>query len=114
MDAVPVRRKHHSRAEIQIEEMVNQMQSDMNESLLPIDSKHLFEELCTDRILLQGWKEVKRNRGTSGSDGQTIEEFALQLSERDRTIETRVGELEVQTGTGETNRNTETWERSWC
>jgi RNA-directed DNA polymerase len=66
---------------MQIDEMVIQMQSDMNVSLLSIDRKHLFEELCTERMLLQGWKEVKRNRGSSGSDGQTIDEFGFQLSE---------------------------------
>lgn len=54
---------------MQIDEMVIQMQSDMNVSLLSIDSKHLFEELCTEGMLVQGWKEVKRNRGSSGSDG---------------------------------------------
>lgn len=64
-----MRRKHHSRVEMQIDEMVIQMQSDMNVSLLSIDSKHLFEELCTEGMLVQGWKEVKRNRGSSGSDG---------------------------------------------
>lgn len=55
------------------------MQSEMNLNTLPIDSKCLFEQLCTEKKLLEGWREVKRNRGTSGSDGQTIEYFEAQL-----------------------------------
>lgn len=53
----------------------------MNQSLLSIESKHLYEELCTERKLMQGWKEVRRNRGRSGIDGQTIEEFEIRLRE---------------------------------
>lgn len=30
---------------------------------------------------MQGWREVRKNRGTSGSDGQTIEDFESELSE---------------------------------
>lgn len=57
------------------------MQSQMNLNLLSRDSKHLFEELCSKRILLQSWKEVKRNRGTSGIDRQTIATFDSNLEE---------------------------------
>ena len=57
------------------------MQSKMNIDTLSTDSKHLFEQLCTDKKLLEGWREVKRNRGTSGSDGQTIEAFEARLHE---------------------------------
>lgn len=57
------------------------MQSEMNLDPLSIDSKHLFEQLCTEKRLLQGWREVRRNRGTSGSDGETIENFEAQLHE---------------------------------
>jgi group II intron reverse transcriptase/maturase len=53
----------------------------MNIDTLSIDSKYLFEQLCTEKKLLEGWREVKRNRGTSGSDGQTIETFETQLHE---------------------------------
>jgi group II intron reverse transcriptase/maturase len=55
------------------------MKSEMNQETLPIDSKYLFEYLCTEAMLKQGWLEVKKNRGTSGSDGQTIEFFESQL-----------------------------------
>src|SRR6185437_4708309 len=53
----------------------------MNLNTLSIDSKYLFEQLCTEKKLLEGWREVKRNRGTSGSDGQTIEDFETKLHE---------------------------------
>jgi RNA-directed DNA polymerase len=48
---------------------------------LPIESRHLFEQLCTERRLLEGWREVRRNRGSSGIDGQTIETFEAKLDE---------------------------------
>jgi RNA-directed DNA polymerase len=57
------------------------MQSKLNFEALPQNSKHLFEQLCTERTLLEGWREVKRNRGTSGSDGQTIDTFNKTLHE---------------------------------
>jgi RNA-directed DNA polymerase len=57
------------------------MQSKLNIEELPIDSEHLFEQLCTERRLLEGWREVKKNRGSSGSDGQTIGEFETRLHE---------------------------------
>ena len=57
------------------------MQSKLNIEELSIDSEHLFEQLCTERRLLEGWYEVRKNRGSSGSDGQTIESFATRLHE---------------------------------
>lgn len=57
------------------------MQSKLDIEELPIDSEHLFEQLCTERRLLEGWREVKRNRGSSGSDGQTIGDFETRLHE---------------------------------
>ena len=57
------------------------MQSKLNIEELPIDSEHLFEQLCTERRLLEGWREVKKNRGSSGSDGQTIGGFEARLHE---------------------------------
>ena len=53
----------------------------MSIDTLSIDSKYLFEQLCTEKKLLEGWREVRGNRGTSGSDGQTIEAFEAQLHE---------------------------------
>jgi RNA-directed DNA polymerase len=66
---------------MRIEEMETQVQSEMNINTLSIDSKHLFEQLCTEKKLVEGWREVKRNRGTSGIDGQTIEDFETKLHE---------------------------------
>jgi group II intron reverse transcriptase/maturase len=67
---------------MQIEEMgTRKLQSEMNLNTLSIDSKYLFEQLCTEKKLLEGWREVRRNRGTSGSDGQTIETFEMKLHE---------------------------------
>lgn len=53
----------------------------MNLGTLSTDSKHLFDYLCTETMLLRGWQEVKRNRGSSGIDGITIEKFATTLQE---------------------------------
>lgn len=63
------------------------MQSQMTLDLLSIDSKHLFEELCTEWKLMQGWREARKNRGTSGSDGQTIDSFELKLSEEIKQLQ---------------------------
>lgn len=57
------------------------MQGKLDFKALLIESKHLFEQLCTERKLLEGWREVKRNRGTSGIDGQTIDTFNATLHE---------------------------------
>ena len=57
------------------------MQSEMDIDTISIDSKHLFEQLCTEKKLLQGWQEVRRNRGASGIDGQTTETFETKLHE---------------------------------
>lgn len=57
------------------------IQGKLNFEALPIYSNHLFEQLCTERKLLEGWREVKRNRGTSGIDGQTVETFNKALHE---------------------------------
>ncbi len=65
----------------QIDEVVIQMHSQMTLDLLSKDSKHLFEQLCSEWSLMQGWRDVKKNRGTSGIDGQTIETFELKLHE---------------------------------
>ncbi len=63
--------------------MVIQMYTSMTNGNLPltIETNMLFEELCNERRLLRGWREVKRNRGTSGSDGQTIATFESRLRE---------------------------------
>jgi len=57
------------------------VQRELNLIHYPIGSKYLFEELCTEKRLLEGWREVRKNRGTSGIDGQTIESFKSRLQE---------------------------------
>lgn len=80
-------RKHHGWVQTQIDERVIQMNTSMtNMDLLLIEKKELFEELCTERRLMRGWREVKRNRGTSGSDGQTIATFESRLREEIRQL----------------------------
>ena len=59
----------------------------MTFDLLSIDRKHLFEELCSEWKLRQGWQEVRMNRGASGIDGQTIEAFELRLSEEIKQLQ---------------------------
>ena len=59
----------------------------MTFDLLSIDSKRLFEELCTDWRLMQGWREVRGNRGASGIDGQTIDSFELRASEEIKQLQ---------------------------
>lgn len=45
------------------------------------DNKSLFDRLCTEEMLLRGWRDVKKNRGSSGIDGVTVEDFAAKLQE---------------------------------
>jgi RNA-directed DNA polymerase len=66
------------------------LQSEMNKDTLSIDSKYLFEQLCTEKKLLEGWREVKRNRGTSGSDGQTIDAFETKLLEEIKQLKQEI------------------------
>lgn len=62
------------------------MQSELNIDALSTDRKRLFDELCTERKLLEGWREVRKNRGSSGIDGQTIESFETKLHEEIRQL----------------------------
>jgi group II intron reverse transcriptase/maturase len=57
------------------------MQNKVNNKILFVSSKNLFEQLCTEKKLVEGWLEVKRNRGTSGSDGKTVDDFKANLHE---------------------------------
>jgi RNA-directed DNA polymerase len=66
--------------------MEYKLQSELDVDALSTGTKRLFEQLCTERRLLEGWLEVKKNRGTSGSDGQTIESFGNRLHEEIRQL----------------------------
>lgn len=72
------------------------MQSEMNQNTLSMDSKYLFEQLCTEKKLLQGWREVRSKRGTSGIDGQTIEDFEAQLHEEIKRLRQELGNWEYE------------------
>ena len=69
-----------------IEEMETQMQSKVNENTLSADTKHLFEELCTTGRLLAGWYAVRKNRGSSGIDGKTVDDFEQRLNEEIKVL----------------------------
>ena len=71
---------------MQIEEMETQMKGQMNLETLFIGDKELFEQLCTEGSLLEGWHAVRKNRGSPGIDGQTIEDFEMKLHEEIRKL----------------------------
>lgn len=45
------------------------------------DERSLFEKLCDPKYLKEGFKAVKRNGGSPGIDGVTIEEYGSRLDE---------------------------------
>jgi len=53
----------------------------MDQLELFTDTEMLFERLCSTDMLRQGFKAVKRNKGSPGTDGITIEEFETTLEE---------------------------------
>jgi group II intron reverse transcriptase/maturase len=54
-------------------------ESEMKQMTLPIERSDLFEKLCSLEYLLDGFKAVKRNRGSPGVDGVTVDEFGCCL-----------------------------------
>ena len=53
----------------------------MRQRDLFIEGTRLFEELCTIERLSIGFKRVKKNKGSPGIDGITIEDFESRLIE---------------------------------
>ena len=53
----------------------------MSEIIQQTDRTRLFEALCSQTRMLVGFKAVKKNRGSPGIDGVTIEEFGSRLNE---------------------------------
>lgn len=51
----------------------------MRQEYLSIDATRLFEDLCSVSALKLGFKEVKKNHGSPGIDGVTIEAFEHRL-----------------------------------
>jgi group II intron reverse transcriptase/maturase len=58
------------------------------------DEGRLFEELCAIERLRAGFKRVKKNKGSPGIDGVTIEDFGSRLTEELRQLKV---ELESRT-----------------
>ena len=54
----------------------------MKQMKLPIEEVNLFEKLCSLECLLEGFKAVKKNRGSPGIDRVTIDEFSGCLEEK--------------------------------
>jgi RNA-directed DNA polymerase len=54
-------------------------ESEMKQMTLTIERSDLFEKLCSLEYLLEGFKAVKRNRGSPGVDGVTVDEFGCCL-----------------------------------
>lgn len=53
----------------------------MRQRNLFFDPERLFEELCTLEQLRAGFKSVKKNKGSAGIDGVSIEDFETNLEE---------------------------------
>jgi hypothetical protein len=57
------------------------MKSKMRQLDLFVDERSLFEKLCDQANLFAGFAAVKKNGGSPGIDGVTIEEFESRLDE---------------------------------
>ena len=53
----------------------------MKQMKLSVEERNLFEKLCSLEYLIEGFKAVKKNRGSPGIDGVTIGEFGSRLDE---------------------------------
>ena len=53
----------------------------MEQGELFTETENLFEQLCSMPILYAGFKAVKRNGGSPGTDGVTIQKFEARLEE---------------------------------
>lgn len=53
----------------------------MNERDLLTDESRLFEDLCTTAWLDAGFRRVKKNKGSPGVDGVSVEQFETRLDE---------------------------------
>ena len=58
----------------------------MKQYELNIERPGLFETLCTSQVLQQGFKAVKKNKGSAGIDGVTINDFEQNLEEELRRL----------------------------
>ena len=77
------------------------MQSELNFKTLSTEDKPLFEQLCMEKTLLEGWSEVRRNRGASGIDGQTIASFETRLPEEISRLKEELENLREKSNVGD-------------
>lgn len=63
----------------------------MRQPELFTDTQYLFEQLCNPKMLLQGFKAVKTNKGSAGIDGITIEDYEASLEEELVQLKTELG-----------------------
>ena len=54
--------------------------------LFKVDSMRLFEELCSPPVLRRGFREVSKNRGSSGIDEITVEDYKANLEQEIREL----------------------------
>ena len=54
--------------------------------LFKVDSMRLFEELCRPPVLRRGFREVSKNRGASGIDAITVEDYKANLEQEIREL----------------------------
>ena len=53
----------------------------MKQGTLPMGSDRLFEPVCSPEMLYQAFLAVKRNKGSHGIDGVTIQQFEESLEQ---------------------------------
>ena len=56
------------------------------EKLFKVDRMRLFEELCRPPVLRRGFREVSKNRGSSGIDAITVEDYKANLEQEIREL----------------------------
>ena len=66
---------------VRSDEIATQTKGEMRQRGLFTDERSLFEKLCDRRNLESGFKAVKKNGGSPGIDGVTVEEFDSRLKE---------------------------------
>jgi RNA-directed DNA polymerase len=66
--------------------MQREKESEMEQMKLSIDNRSLFEKLCSMEFLHEGFRAVKKNKGSPGVDGVTIKDFERKLEENLRML----------------------------
>jgi group II intron reverse transcriptase/maturase len=66
---------------MQVENYICKKEEKMKQSTLPMGSDSLFEPVCNPAMLYEAFLAVKRNKGSHGSDGITIQQFEQSLEQ---------------------------------